>query len=294
MKINAQELFSTGIDEAGIEQLQQLLKDGGVPQNRIDEILLSLKDSLPSTTPELPEDPMRPEEPGVMPTAPKEVGLDTTKEVLKPGKSLLLPEKRSSLRICAADFENMVEDVVEDLMMGSGLDPEVARSEAVDLVVDHFADLSEETNGNLKNAVDILGQLRERKGPAQHTMFGDTLYDRLMWAVNEAETLESHDPTEDIDTITNTIKQKLDEMRLRLDEIMEDPANADIVRDEIKHMLETVEDEVANLRQEAMPIEINKDELVMSLIEIADEVKQVGLNTQGGTTSPIDLGDWLY
>lgn len=298
MKINSQDLFTQGIDEAGIEELQQLLKDGGVPQNRIDEILMSLKEGLPSTAPELPEVPLLPEEPaGVLPTKgieSPETGLDTTKEVLKPGKSLRLPEKKASLRICASDFENMVEDVVEDLMMGSGMDPEIARSEAVDMVVDHFADLSEVTNGNLKNAVSILGQLRERKGPAQHTMFGGTLYDQLMGVIGEFEDVEIHDPTQDVNTITDMITQKLDEINLRLEGIEEDPANADIVREDIRNMLETVRDEVNNLGGEAMPVEAHTEEAVMTLQGIADEVKQVGLDTQYGTTSPIDLGDWLY
>lgn len=36
------------------------------------------------------------------------------------------------------------------------------------------------------------------------------------------------------------------------------------------------------------------DETIKELNNVANEVKQVALDTHGGTTSPTDIGNWLY
>lgn len=102
--------------------------------------------------------------------------------------------------------------------------------------------------------LELYGQ-RELKGPAKGKVFGDSLYDRLSSVVSMLD-----------DIFPNVDKAE----SMDVQESIED----------VQAHIEDIQAEVENILYELEPI--------------VDEVKQVGIDAQGGISSPIDLGEWLY
>lgn len=141
-KAQVNDVFEEGVTEDSIKQLSDQLLNTGMAPDKVDQIIETLRVQV-NTGP-----------------VEEEKGLDTTKEVLKPGKQLGLPErtvarvsqqlkkstrvryKASRKRVTAQTLkekdlkefeEEAVKDLAEDLML-EGRTPEEADKEAKDLI----------------------------------------------------------------------------------------------------------------------------------------------------------------
>ena len=296
-----EDLFSQGIDRESIEQLREKLVSGGIPEAKIETILKTLEDQMPSTTPEEPMSPTLPGEPEqsqglTFMEETEEQNMNTVKDVLKPGKSLMRP----AMRICAQDtikLDNEIEDVVEALM-DAGMDPDTARHTAEQQILG-------------ADGMGILGQ-RERQGRAKEVMtFRDTVYDRLVDAIDQLGTVDVGAENDKIlgefNSDVTVAEAALDSAQAVITDLYTVVGNLVSAPDaeeaaKAEELLGVLEDKVIEAQSTVRNLAggpdyepgVDVEEAVALLVDTADEVKQVGLDTQQGTTSPIDLGDWLY
>ena len=86
---------------------------------------------------------------------------------------------------------------------------------------------------------------------------------------------------------TVQIESVLDGLTMIVDEdlTMDDVLKA---KEEIMKLSDEIDTAISN-------VNVDEVQVVQSqLMKLAEEIKQVALDTHGGTTSPIDLGEWLY
>jgi len=266
MKLKAQ-LLQEEIPTENIDELEQTLKDIGFDKQKIRDIIDPLKTQVETTTtPTDPLAPLAPEEPAT--------GVQPNKNVLQPGMTMKRLQQKDAV-------EEIFEDKVEEYL-DSGEEFDVAVHKAhkhLDRVVDYL---------------ELHGQreLREPKGPAKHTMkvpvVGDSLYDRLSMAVGDRGERAITD--NQISELSNKFTNTEQELLGGLEELLEvEGSEAEKIKLLINKLADLVntQDDLENALVENY---VDTD----FLYEIIDEVKQVALDAQGGISSPIDLGEWLY
>lgn len=259
MKLKAQ-IIQEELPTENIDELEQTLKDIGFDEAKIREIIDPLKITPTNiTTPEGPLEPLAPEEPTT--------GVQPSKHVLQPGMTMKRLQQKEAV-------EEIFEDKVEEYL-DSGENFDVAVHKA---------------HKHLEKVVDYLelhGQ-RELKGPAKGKVFGDSLYDRLLMAVGDAGERDITDSQ--IGELNNKFTDTEQELLSGLEELEIEGLNDD---GKIKVLINKLSELVGV--QAAIERALSDNFVdTESLYAIINEVKQVGLDTQGGTTSPIDLGEWLY
>ena len=255
MKIKAQQIYEE-IPAENIDELEQTLKDIGFDEQKIRDIIDPLKKQVETTTtPEEPPTPGVPEEP--------KTGPEQSKHVLQPGMTMK--------RLQSVDPDELFEDKVEEYL-DSGEEFDVAVHKA---------------HKHLERVVDYLelhGQ-RELKGPAKGKVFGDSVYDQILDIVNVLD-------VESYDKVYNAWREETTNIEGKIENIVDEIKEK--IEDESIHILL---DDINNLKDQlaAVPDGLpDWDSADMYLRGLADEVKQVGLSTQAGVTSPSDLGEWLY
>jgi hypothetical protein len=157
-----------------------------------------------------------------------------------------------------------------------------------------------------------LGQ-RERRGPAKDVVsFQDTVYDRIF---SVAEGLLSLANTGAAEGAFKEFQGKVEGLVATLDKVSEDVvyletmlesviSEEDKAQSGVGSYIDDLNTRVLDARRllsedisygpEEADIDYEVSQGSAELLELAEEIKQIGLSTQQGTTSPIDLGDWLY
>ncbi len=260
MKLKAQ-LIQEEIPTENIDELEQTLKDIGFDEQKIRDIIDPLKQQVETTTtPTEPLAPGAPEEPAT--------GVQPNKNVLQPGMTMKRLQQKDTV-------DELFEEKVEEYL-DSGENFDVAVHKA---------------HKHLERVVDYLelhGQ-RELKGPARGKVFGDSLYDQLSMAVGDSE--ERAQEEQIIFELSKKFNTAGDKLSDGLDMLLDVEGLDDDGK--ITDLLNTLT-ELMGAQEDLESALINHQVDFYSLAEIIDEVKQVGLDTQQGTTNPIDLGEWLY
>jgi len=179
------------VTEEGVVDLEIQLKELGLDDQKIQEIVNSMKAVVPSTTnPQGPPIPFAPE--------PPTTGVQPTPTVMQPGK----PMTRLQY------VEEIFEDKVEEYLDG-GEDFDIAVHKAhkhLDKVIDYL-----EIQGQ--------GDLRELQGPAKRMSPGGSLYDQLFEV--------SGDPNNE--KVLDALRVKFDTLLGNIEGILEESGNTELI-----------------------------------------------------------------
>lgn len=110
-----------------------------------------------------------------------------------------------------------------------------------------------------------------------------SLYDRILDLVDRLSSgMETAKESENSNTgILAAFKNTLETIKIS------DDMNAE----DFKDILNTIWNKFVEIDLDFC---VGEEDVRNDLKNIANEIKQVALSTHGGTTSPIDLGEWLY
>jgi len=156
MKLKAQQIIPQEIiPEEGIVDLELQLKELGLDDQKIREIVDSMESVTPTTTsPQVPPNPLAPAEP--------DTGVQQTPNVLQPGMTMKRLQQKED------PIDELFEEKFEEFLdAGEDFDTAIHKAHKhLEKVVDYL---------------EIQGQeeLREPQGPAKHMYQGGSLYDQL-------------------------------------------------------------------------------------------------------------------
>jgi hypothetical protein len=117
---------------------------------------------------------------------------------------------------------------------------------------------------------------------------GDTLYDRVSALVTVLDEVITGDETA-YNNNEKTLATLKELVGTNLDNVTDEMTSEDF-RDALRSIWEAFDK--ANI--EKVDVDIGVEIVKADLLQMANEIKQVALDTHGGTTNPTDLGEWLY
>jgi len=214
MKLKAQAITQDLIPDEGILDLEIQLKELGLDEQKIREIVDSMKSVTPTTTsPTEPPNPLAPEEPST--------GVQPTPNVLQPGMTMKRLQQKEE-----GSIEDLFEEKFEEyLNSGEAFDTAIHKSHKhLEKVVDYL---------------EIQGQeeLREPQGPAKHMYQGGSLYDQLFQL--------SGDP--DDEKVLDALRVKFNTLLDHIEGILEGSENTELISrvQEIESIYEDLEEVLA-------------------------------------------------